>query len=147
MFHGNHEKVWTHVTIDNIRQKPNSDETKNVGKVVNKYIDKLEKELLKILETKKSMKVRLRVGLNVKKETINDKGEKETKNDKLTIISKKWHTVTKKNLREILELEADAVEAKAEYIADEMEGSVVNNEGVKSVSADVAQTKIGRAHV
>ena len=43
-----------------------------------------------------------------------------------------------------MELEADAVEAKAEYIADEMEGSVVNNQGVKSVSADVAQTNPAR---
>jgi hypothetical protein len=64
---GNNEKVWSHATIENIRDKQD-DKGKAIrplGATINKYMEKLEKETLKMLAVKKSMKIRLRVNMDV----------------------------------------------------------------------------------
>jgi hypothetical protein len=52
---GNHEKVFTHITIGDIRKRANEkgNETRSIGAIIDKYMNKFEKEVLKLLETKK----------------------------------------------------------------------------------------------
>ena len=71
-----------------------------------KYMGKLEKETLKMLAVKKSMKIRLRVHMDMFKDEIDENGEKKTKKESIVVITKKYHTVTKDNIKEVLRLEA-----------------------------------------
>ena len=104
---------------------------------------KLEKETLKMLEVKKSMKIRLRVHMDMSKDYMDDNGEKKTKKESIVLLSKKYHTVTKDNIKEVLKLEAEYLETK--YGEDgwgEASGWYVS--GTKSVSVDSVSTHPAR---
>jgi hypothetical protein len=78
------------------------------------------------------------------KDEIDENGERKTKKESIVLITKKYHTVTKDNIKEVLRLEADELEAK---YGDELcgEASGWYAAGAKSASVDAVSTNPARA--
>ena len=95
MSYGRDDKVWTHITVHNTTSSQNEagKETRTVGGFIRKYFNKLEKETEKLLEKRKSMKIRIRIKLLMTK-NINNKlesGEIEIQRvtEPITLITKR----------------------------------------------------------
>ena len=57
------------------------------------------------------MKIRLRVHMEVSKDYIDENGEKKNKTETIVLISKKYHTVTKDNIKE-MSIKEESIKSK-----------------------------------
>jgi len=143
---GDHSKVKSHIDININTKKLDKDghETRSLKQLLNQYKDKLINLVGQVLETKRSMKIMLKVDLKVDKPLAGFDGEVDYIEKNVWLANERAVTVTRANVKNVINSLKDQLDAKMDY-SNEMEGSGWGVTEYSKVSVAIYETKPLRA--
>ena len=144
---GDHEKVNTYIqiVIKSEKTDANGVETRYFKNIFAIYKDKLYRELMKVFEKKRSMKIRLRLGLKIFKQVEIFDGETDTTVKEIALRVDKPQSITKHNFKSVLETQKNIIEDRMDNINEIVGGSGWQVKKYTKLAIDIFETKPLRA--